>query len=233
MGLAAVLAGPRHVDGQDGDTAMTVAQVLPVLVANDPESSREPSVFSTTVSRGSRREAILAVAVRLFRQHGYGGVGIEDVGAAAGITGPGVYRHFESKEEILAAAFNRASEQLAASVSRAFDIAATPQEALERLIASYAEITVENRDLFSVWMTEGHSLGPRGAAEFRRSQGAYLDDWMGVLGELRPALSEPEKRVMARGALGIVAGYTLGRVRLPLAQLRPTLVTITLAALDA
>jgi AcrR family transcriptional regulator len=76
MGLAAVLAGPRHVDGQDGDTAMTVAQVLPVLVANDPESSREPSVFSTTVSRGSRREAILAVAVRLFRQHGYGGVGI-------------------------------------------------------------------------------------------------------------------------------------------------------------
>jgi AcrR family transcriptional regulator len=62
---------------------------------------------------------ILDGATTLFRRHGYGGVSIDDIGTAAGIAGPAVYRHFDTKEELLATMMSRAGEQLAASVDSA------------------------------------------------------------------------------------------------------------------
>ena len=50
---------------------------------------------------GSRREQILAVAARLVARHGFHGVSIADLGAAVGISGPAVYRHFPGKEALL------------------------------------------------------------------------------------------------------------------------------------
>ncbi len=75
----------------------------------------------------SRREAILGEATALFRRHGFGGVGIDEIGAAAGIAGPAVYRHFDNKEELLAAAIGRAGAQLAASAAAAL---ASPDDAV-------------------------------------------------------------------------------------------------------
>src|SRR3990172_3114367 len=50
---------------------------------------------STEVSPSpGRREAILDAATHLFSARGYADTGIDDIGAAVGITGPAVYRHF-------------------------------------------------------------------------------------------------------------------------------------------
>ena len=54
------------------------------------------------VSGGTRREEILDAAAGLFADRGYHGVSIDDIGAAVGMSGPGIYRHFASKEDILA-----------------------------------------------------------------------------------------------------------------------------------
>ena len=55
------------------------------------------------VERGTgRRAQILAVAAELFAKHGYHGVSIADLGAAVGVSGPALYRHFPSKEALLA-----------------------------------------------------------------------------------------------------------------------------------
>ncbi|MFC4944150.1 TetR/AcrR family transcriptional regulator [Pseudonocardia sp. GCM10023141] len=63
-----------------------------------------------TLSRAERSDArradIVAAAARLFRRRGFAGVGIDDIGAAVGITGPGVYRHFTGKQAVLAAIVN-------------------------------------------------------------------------------------------------------------------------------
>lgn len=53
----------------------------------------------------SRRE-ILAAASRLFRQHGPDRVSVADVMNAAGMTHGGFYKHFASKEALLAAAID-------------------------------------------------------------------------------------------------------------------------------
>ena len=48
-----------------------------------------------------RRDLILEAAIELFRAKGFDATGIDEIGAAAGVTGPAVYRHYESKQDIL------------------------------------------------------------------------------------------------------------------------------------
>ncbi|MCP5181656.1 MAG: TetR/AcrR family transcriptional regulator [Pseudomonadales bacterium] len=49
------------------------------------------------------RERILAIAARLFRQHGYDGVGIDTIMGEAGLTRGGFYAHFASKQALFEA----------------------------------------------------------------------------------------------------------------------------------
>jgi len=57
-----------------------------------------------TTGRGlRRRRAIVEAAAEMFARRGYPAVGMDDIGAAAGVTGPAIYRHFESKASVLAA----------------------------------------------------------------------------------------------------------------------------------
>src|SRR5690349_3745650 len=49
-----------------------------------------------------RRSQILIAAADLFARRGYHGVSIGELGAAVGLTGPALYRHFRGKEDLLA-----------------------------------------------------------------------------------------------------------------------------------
>ena len=62
--------------------------------------------------RRSRRDEILEIAVGLFATRGYHGVSMDDIGAAAGVTGPALYHHFAGKEAMLVAALAPVSERL-------------------------------------------------------------------------------------------------------------------------
>ena len=53
-----------------------------------------------------RKERILAAAADLIAHKGYHAVSIAEIGAAAGITGSGIYRHFESKSSVLVDLFD-------------------------------------------------------------------------------------------------------------------------------
>src|SRR3954447_11566597 len=85
--------------------------------------------------RRSRREEILEIAVGLFATRGYHGVSMDDIGAAAGVTGPALYHHFAGKEAMLVAALNPVSEGLLeGSRARVADLADDPAGALESLV---------------------------------------------------------------------------------------------------
>ena len=49
----------------------------------------------------TRRQQILKEAARLFAERGFHGVGVDEIGAAVGISGPGLYRHFPGKDAML------------------------------------------------------------------------------------------------------------------------------------
>src|SRR5262247_1227688 len=85
--------------------------------------------------RRSRRDEILEIAVGLFASRGYHGVSMDDIGAAAGVTGPALYHHFAGKEAMLAAALIPVSESLlAGGRARVAGHGATPPDALAALV---------------------------------------------------------------------------------------------------
>ncbi len=208
--------------------------------AGRARSTAGPTTDGQVPERASRREMLLTAATGLFREHGFAGVGIDEIGAAAGIAGPGVYRHFRNKEELLAAAMARAREPLAAAVTRAL-AAATPRQSLDQLVSSYVDIAVDNEDTIAVYLNESRALGDTRRRAVRRDQRSYLEEWVMVVTRLdphHPAGHPPghppdEVRAAVHGAIGLVNGYAEGRVRPPLDVVRPVLVAMTTSALDA
>src|SRR6478672_4600303 len=94
-----------------------------------------------------RQEQILREAARMFAEYGYHGVSTEDLGAAVGISGPAVYRHFASKDALLADLLVGISEELLQNGRVEVAGAKNPTEALQRLVRrlqrSYVELWVD------------------------------------------------------------------------------------------
>jgi AcrR family transcriptional regulator len=66
-----------------------------------------------------RRALLMREAGRLFAQHGYAGTRLEDVAAAANVTKPIVYRHFDSKKALYMALLEKHRDDLPTFVERA------------------------------------------------------------------------------------------------------------------
>jgi TetR/AcrR family transcriptional repressor of nem operon len=82
------------------------------------------------------RKRIIAVASNIFLRQGLAATGIADIMVAAGLTQGGFYRHFESKEQLIA----EANEAAFAELFAMFDAATAglpPREALELIVKRY------------------------------------------------------------------------------------------------
>lgn len=177
--------------------------------------------------RPQRRERILQEAVELFRRDGFTDTGIDDIGAAAGITGPGVYRHFESKQQILEEATRQASERVLRRAHEIVEQGATPEEALERLADQLAGSVVESPALVAVLHRERRNLGRTARATMDRAYRLYVEEWVHAITQLRPDLDDGEARAAAHGILGIafsVAQFDSGLDRERLATLLRTMI---------
>ncbi len=62
--------------------------------------------------KAERRAALLTAAARLFAERGFDGVTLGDIGEAAGVSGPAVYRHVSGKQALLGAILVDVSERL-------------------------------------------------------------------------------------------------------------------------
>ena len=82
------------------------------------------------------RRRIIKTAAAAFRKNGIAGTGLSDLMAAAGLTHGGFYRHFDSKDQIVAeacaAAAESAIEQMAAPASKK-----SPRSGLKPIVENY------------------------------------------------------------------------------------------------
>src|SRR5438128_9902307 len=95
-------------------------------------------------AKASRREQILAAAAELFARHGFHGVGIDDIGAAVGISGPALYRHFRSKDAMLGEMLGSVSEHLLAEGQATVEAADDPDKALLQLVRFHVDFALDN-----------------------------------------------------------------------------------------
>jgi AcrR family transcriptional regulator len=84
------------------------------MVTND--SQDHPSAGSAIRLKGpQRRELLEDAAAELFAERGYEATTVEQICAAAGVSKPMLYRHFESKQELARKLLERRRDELAAA----------------------------------------------------------------------------------------------------------------------
>ena len=186
-------------------------------------------------AKADRRAALLAAAAGMFAERGFNGVSIEDLGAAAGVSGPAVYRHFASKQAVLAALLVGVSEGLLSGGTAVEQEAADPASALRALIAFHVDLTeadtirVQDRDLDALPEAERR--------EVRRLQRRYIEVWMRVLGQLHPAVEPDELRLRVQATFGLINSTPhsarAGSAHTAAAPVRPVLERMAWSALTS
>ena len=155
--------------------------------------------------RRSRRDEILEIAVGLFAARGYHGVSMDDIGAAAGVTGPALYHHFAGKEAMLVAALIPVSEGLlAGGRDRAAGHPGDPRAALESLIDFHVDFALANPAVIALHLHELDRLPDEPRRRIRRLQRMYVEEWVTVLTALHPGLPDGAARVLAHAAFGLM-----------------------------
>ncbi len=155
-------------------------------------------------AKAQRRSAILHAAADLFAARGYERVSLEDLGAAVGISGPAVYRHFPSKQAVLAALLVDVSRELVGSADTVIARGADAATTLRELIAFHVEFALSNPDVIVVQDRDLDSLAPDDRNTIRALQRGYIEGWVGVLADIHPTVPVAELRIRVRATFGLI-----------------------------
>lgn len=178
----------------------------------------------------SRRDQILATAADLFAARGFHGVSVADLGAACGISGPALYKHFPSKQAMLAEMLVSISEELLAVGRQRVDAGADPAAALAGLVDWHVDFALRHRPLIVVQDRDWESLPADARERVRSLQREYVDLWAAQLRLLDDGLDLPTARAMAHAAFGLI-NSTPHSGLLPDEQMRGVLSRMALGAL--
>jgi AcrR family transcriptional regulator len=163
-------------------------------------------------ARGRRRHAqLLDATAELVAARGFHAVGIVDIGAAAGVSGSAIYRHFRTKQELLVALIERVVDELLAGARAAVDGAADPRAALDALVRAHVAFALRDRAIIKVYAQESDHLPDVDRRRLRRKQHLYADVWTGVVRDVRPELSEGSAAASVHAVFGLlnsVADFT-------------------------
>ena len=162
--------------------------------ATDP-SARRPS---------NRRALILSAAIELFHERGYHATGVDDIGKAVDVSGPAIYRHFSSKEEILLEAIRLAADEVHAANEEARSVAADPAALLERLIRNYAAVAIDQAALIAVWTSEARHLTSARRGSMTKRLASWHAEWVDQLRVVRPELGDDEASMLVSAAIGLI-----------------------------
>jgi AcrR family transcriptional regulator len=151
----------------------------------------------------SRREQILRAAAELFARSGFGGVSVDDIGAAVGISGPALYRHFPGKKALLAELLVGISEELVAG-AREVVSSRPPREALEALVDGHVAFALEHPALITIQSRDLDRLPRTEQEHVRRLQREYVELWAQTLRAVSSELDEPTAHAAAHATFGLI-----------------------------
>lgn len=179
-----------------------------------PRSAGRPAGSPARRGRPSRREAIFASALRLFRERGFHATSINDIGTDAGVAGTAIYSHFATKQELLAEAIREGARRIRAGVAAALaDDGASPEVVLERLVRAYVGVVLDNADMNACYMLESRNLEPVVRDPLLRSERTLRETWSRLLLEVRPELAREQAQAMVQMAIFSVVALCLHRNR--------------------
>jgi AcrR family transcriptional regulator len=200
-------------------------------MAADAFTDVPPRTTWRTQQKSDRSKQLLRAAAHLLAERGYLGVRLEDLGAAVGISGPAIYRHFANKEAVLVELLTDISHRLLIGATQVTARIADPRHALAELIDFHLDFALNEPDLIRIQDRDLANLPPAALRNVRRTQRQYVEIWAATLRRIDPDLSEADAGVKAHAAFGLINSTSHSTHSYPTARTRATLRRMTLDAL--
>jgi AcrR family transcriptional regulator len=166
----------------------------------------ERNEMAVATAGPSRREQILHAAAELFATRGYHGVSVDEIGAAVGISGPGLYRHFRGKEAMLSELLVGISQRLLEGGRSRASHADSPSEALDALLRGHIDFALDDRDLIILQDRDLDSLPDADRHLVRRLQREYVEIWIKVVARAYPGFAGADNQTPTRASVHAVFG---------------------------
>lgn len=155
-------------------------------------------------AKESRRQALLTAAAALFSINGFNRVSLEDLGSAAGVSGPAVYRHFSGKQAVLADLLTTVSQDLLAGGKRVVEDNPDPATALRRLVEFQVDFALGKPDVIRVQDRDLSNLSDQDQSAVRTLQRSYVEIWVEVLARIHPGTDASDLRMRAHATFGLI-----------------------------
>src|SRR3977135_2530208 len=188
-------------------------------------------------AKSDRRSQLIGAAERLVAERGYLAVRLGDIGAAVGVSGPAIYRHFPNKEALLVELLVGISTRLLAGATDVVARADDPSDALDGLIDFHLDFALGESDLIRIQDRDLGHLPPTAKRHVRRAQRQYVEIWVDVLRQLDDTLGAADARLQARATFGLLNStphsVKPGAAKAAEASSRAVLRAMTVAALTS
>jgi AcrR family transcriptional regulator len=180
-----------------------------VMAVSAPAGRNERNGNAEAPNRRSRRKSdrrlqLLSAAERLFAERGFLAVRLEDIGAAAGVSGPAIYRHFPNKEALLVELLVGISTRLLAGATEVVEKSEDAASALDGLVEFHLDFALGESDLIRIQDRDLGHLPLSAKRQVRKAQRQYVEIWVDVLRRLHAGLSEADARLMAHATFGLL-----------------------------
>ncbi|TSE02158.1 TetR/AcrR family transcriptional regulator [Skermania sp. ID1734] len=166
-----------------------------------------------------RKSQIIKVASRAFSERGYHPVGVDEIAAELGISGPAMYRHFPNKYALLVACAETGAQLLLSSTTQVDGSSAEPADQLRGVIAGLVGATVDNRRGGGLYRWERRYLEPEDRKRLRGIYDAVNAALEKPLRGLRPDLTDADAQLLTNAALSVIGSITAHRVTAPAQRL--------------
>ena len=121
----------------------------------------------------NRKEQLLEVAAKLFKQRGYAATSMRDLAAELGIEAASLYHHIKSKEEILETICFDLASKFSNVIAEVNDIYFNAEEKLRTAIKNHVQIITQNTNQSAVFLHEWRNLSEPKLSEFMKLRDAY------------------------------------------------------------
>ena len=157
-------------------------------------------------NESNRREELLRVSARLFREKGFDGTTIRDISSAAGMHSGSPFYHFKTKQDILVAVMEQGLAEGLRKTEEVIALALPPEQKLKELIrAQLGTILEDGSDFIPVLLYDWRGLTPANRRRVVALKDRYDALWQRLIDELQRAGHMPgDAQLMRLLILGAV-----------------------------
>ncbi|MER2244013.1 TetR/AcrR family transcriptional regulator, partial [Rhodococcus sp. (in: high G+C Gram-positive bacteria)] len=167
----------------------------------------------------NRKAQIAAAAAEAFSERGYHAVGIDEIAAKVGISGPALYRHFPTKYALFVYTVNNLTQALLDASDPAVHGNDDPREQLNSTMVGVIRATIENRRRGGLYRWEGRYLVDEDREQLRVGMRTLNLRIAEPLAAVRPELDPADVELIAPAVLSVIASITGHRSALSAKQI--------------